>query len=49
MKHNDLLQFAVMFVGVCTPEECNVSIRESKCCNLTRYLSLPDESKLLLS
>jgi hypothetical protein len=31
MKHNGILQFAVMFVGVCTPEEGNVSISESKC------------------
>jgi hypothetical protein len=43
-----LLQFTVIFVGVCTPEEGNVSISESKCTNLTSYLSLPDDSKLLL-
>jgi hypothetical protein len=39
MKHNDLLQFAVMIVCVCTPEDGNVSISESKCTNLPCYLS----------
>jgi hypothetical protein len=35
MKYNDILQFAVIFIGVCTPEKGNVSISESKCTNLT--------------
>jgi hypothetical protein len=31
LKHNKLLQFAVKFVGVCTPEKGNVCIIDSKC------------------
>jgi hypothetical protein len=49
MKHNVFLQFAVMFVVACAPEECNVSISECKNNKLTSYLSLPDDSKQLLS